>query len=91
MWIKTQYKGLIQKFDAICINGDYVYGFVNTGTDESIQLGKYDSKERAIEVYEDIQNHFNSIELNKLKALAGLMDWDSFVGCSTTIFEMPEN
>lgn len=94
MWIRTQNKMQLVKINEIHIKVDED-GFVGIWVDdkkESLKyfLGTYKSKERAIEVLDEIQKKINDMNKNFLmacmseKGVYDVIAWDDFV------YQMPE-
>ena len=79
LWIRNQDKELLIKVDRIGIeefdNGYGIVSYERIGTTNEFGLGLYTTKERALEVLDEIQDLINDIADNKM------------VGC---IYEMPK-
>lgn len=56
LWIRSQDKRILQKVDNIFLDANYEDKRISTYDGESIELGTYKTKERAIEVLDEIQN-----------------------------------
>lgn len=56
LWIRSQDKRILQKVDNIFLDANYENKKISTYDGESIELGTYKTKERAIEVLDEIQN-----------------------------------
>lgn len=76
-WVKDQTKSIILKADTFVLNddGDTIFTISHDG---KVRLGKY-SKERALEVMDEIHKHINSLISNSAYGVRG---W---------FYQMPEN
>ena len=90
MWIRSQDGMSLRQYDGIFINywkekeicGDAK--FLERDSDEAyFTLGRYESKERALEVLDEIQIRMAEIRLHELLP-------DRFVSVDDLIYEMPE-
>lgn len=63
LWVRSQDKRILQKVDNIFLDANYENKRISTYDGESIELGTYKTKERAIEVLDEIQNKINLINL----------------------------
>lgn len=63
LWVRSQDKRILQKADNIFLDANYENKRISTYDGESIELGTYKTKERAIEVLDEIQNKINLINL----------------------------
>lgn len=90
MWIRSQEGMSLRQYDGIFINyhnktevcGDSKS--LEVDSDESyFTLGRYETKERALEVLDEIQNKIAEVELNKLMP-------DRWISADDFIYEMPE-
>ena len=92
MWIRTQNKEDLIKCQKISIIGPSkdVYLLVELTNDNYIELGIYKSKERALEVLDEIQKKINDIKKDFLmacmreKGVYDVIAWNDFV------YQMPE-
>lgn len=57
LWVRSQDKRILQKVDNIFLDANYENKRISTYDGESIELGTYKTKERAIEVLNEIQNY----------------------------------
>lgn len=57
LWVRSQDKRILQKVDNIFLDANYENKRISTYYGESIELGTYKTKERAIEVLDEIQNY----------------------------------
>ena len=55
MWVRGQDKLELIKADRFTVNNEYIYTYNNSNGDCWIQIGVYSTKERAIEVLNEIQ------------------------------------
>lgn len=65
LWVRSQDKRILQKVDNIYLNANYDNRRIctNDSRDYESDLGEYKTKERAIEVLDEIQNKINLINL----------------------------
>ena len=63
LWIRSQDKECLMKVNDIVVEQNMVIGYFDKDT-EYEYLGQYNSKERALEVLDDIQN-FMTIEIHE--------------------------
>ena len=86
LWVRSQDKRILQKVDNIFLDANYEDKRISTYDGDSITLGEYKTKERALEVLDEIQDEligsdFMPIEKNEEVVLT----------CgSAKIYEMPE-
>lgn len=76
LWVRSQDKRILQKVDNIFLDANYENKRISTYDGESIELGTYKTKERAIEVLDEIQDLLQN-------AYAG--------GSNRVVYQMPEN
>ena len=58
LWVRSQDKRILQKVDNIFINANYDNKRICTYDGaESVELGTYKSKERALEILDEIHEH----------------------------------
>ena len=57
LWIRSQDKRILQKVDNVFLNANYENKRISTYDGDNIELGTYKTKERAIEVLDEIQNY----------------------------------
>ena len=70
LWIRSQDKRILQKIDNIFTNANYDDKRICTICDNDVvELGQYKSKERALEVLDEIQNKIKSFYLLKPEIL----------------------
>ena len=86
LWVRSQDKRILQKVDNIFLDANYENKRISTYDGESIELGTYKTKERAIEVLDEIQDElissdFMPIEKNEEVLTCG----------SARIYEMPKD
>ena len=84
LWIRSQDKEKLLKVNDIAIEMNMIYGYYDKNTEYEL-LGQYKSKERALEVLDEIQRKIESYksEYND----SGI----TFKEVSTVVYEMPEN
>lgn len=56
LWVRSQDKRILQKVDNIFLDADYGNKRISTYDEYNTELGTYKTKERALEVLEEIQN-----------------------------------
>ena len=56
LWVRSQDKRILQKVDNIFLDANYENKRISTYDGDSVELGTYETKERAIEVLDEIQN-----------------------------------
>lgn len=91
MWIRSQDNEKLVNVDYVSISEyiqNRIYG--DSGmSDAVIMLGEYESKERAIEVLDDIQRRITLLEYNKI-AVHDKSNEQWFYGREDFVFEMPK-
>ena len=55
LWVRSQDKRILQKVDNIFLDANYENKRISTYDGDNIELGSYKTKERAIEVLDEIQ------------------------------------
>ena len=55
LWVRSQDKRILQKVDNIFLDANYENKRISTYDGDNIELGTYKTKERAIEVLDEIQ------------------------------------
>jgi len=86
LWVRSQDKRILQKVDNIFLDANYGNKRISTYDGDNTELGTYKTKERALEVLDEIQDEligsdFMPIEKNEEVVLT----------CgSAKIYEMPE-
>ncbi len=65
LWIRSQDKEKLVKVNDIAIEMNMIYGYFDKNT-EYEHLGSYSTKERALEVLDEIQKKINNIVLSIL-------------------------
>ena len=63
LWIRSQDKQYLIQVDYLCTGGTYDNEVITNKNDISYSLGTYRTKERALEVLDEIQNKINLINL----------------------------
>ena len=56
LWVRSQDKRILQKVDNIFLDANYENKRISTYDGDNIELGTYETKERAIEVLDEIQH-----------------------------------
>ena len=57
LWVRSQNKRILQKVDNIFLDANYENKRISTYDGDNIELGTYKTKERAIEILNEIQNY----------------------------------
>lgn len=57
LWMRSQDKRILQKVDNIFLDANYEDKRISTHDGNNVELGTYKTKERAIEVLDEIQNY----------------------------------
>lgn len=57
LWVRSQDKRILQKVDNIFLDANYENKRISTYDGESIELGTYETEERALQVLDEIQNY----------------------------------
>ena len=82
LWIRNQDKDVLQKITSLFVNDDgYIFSYDYINSNE-VFLGKYKSKERALEVLDEIQNILKPQVITKLGKIVGKT-------CDGTIYTTP--
>lgn len=82
LWIRSQDKRILQKVDNIFLDANYENKRISTYDGDNIELGTYKTKERAIEVLDEIEERImliNTINIAK--------DTDSLIACKIALTE----
>jgi len=69
-------------------NDEYVRTDIRS---DFVLLGSYKTRERALQVLDEIHSKQEDIYFTELKAKAGLMDWDGFTKTESNVYQMPES
>lgn len=56
LWVRSQDKRILQKVDNIFLDANYENKRISTYDGDSVELGTYKTKERAIEILDEIQS-----------------------------------
>ena len=56
LWVRSQDKRILQKVDNIFLDANYEDKRISTYDGDNVELGTYKTKERALEVLDEIQN-----------------------------------
>lgn len=93
LWIRSQDKRILQKVDNVFLDANYENKRIcNYADDYKTELGTYKTKERALEVLDEIQNficieiHENNINYEK----ADLILKGKIVDSLCKVYQMPE-
>ena len=101
--MRSQDKRILQKVDNIYLNANYENKRISTYDGDNIELGTYKTKERAIEVLDEIQNILkpkmivNTYKVEQAKLCDGtqfiqpMLDDIQVQNATTYVYEMPEN
>ena len=76
LWVRSQDKRILQKVDNIFLDANYEDKRISTYDGDNVELGTYKTKERALEVLDEIQEYMN---------------FDIKLELENCIYEMPEN
>lgn len=105
LWVRSQDKRILQKVDNIYLNANYDNRRIctNDSRDYESDLGTYKTKERALEVLDEIQNILkpkmivNTYKVEQAKLCDGtqfiqpMLDDIQVQNATTYVYEMPEN
>jgi hypothetical protein len=91
LWIRSQDKSSIVKVDNLYVSvGNYICYYVEKGKEvpdtyyrPSGELGRYETKERALEVLDEIQNKISEYQMVDI-------GYHSEFICNNIVYEMPE-
>ena len=56
LWVRSQDKRILQKVDNIFLDANYENKRISTYDGDNVELGTYKTKERAIEILDEIQD-----------------------------------
>lgn len=86
LWVRSQDKRILQKVDNIFLDANYEDKRISTYDGDNIELGTYKTKERAIEILDEIQDELIGSDFMPMKK-----DEEVVLTCgSAKIYEMPE-
>lgn len=100
LWVRSQDKRILQKVDNIFLDADYGNKRISTYDEYNTELGTYKTKERALEVLDEIQNILKPqlIIKDSGKIIGSFEDTIIREGAtyelkelSTFVYQMPEN
>lgn len=103
LWVRSQDKRILQKVDNIFLDANYENKRISTYDGDNVELGTYKTKERAIEVLDEIQNILkpkmivNTYKVEQAKLCDGtqfiqpMLDDIQVQNATTYVYEMPEN
>lgn len=102
LWVRSQDKRILQKVDNIFLDANYENKRISTYDGDNVELGTYKTKERAIEVLDEIQNILkpkmivNTYKVEQAKLCDGtqfiqpMLDDIQVQNATTYVYEMPE-
>lgn len=86
LWVRSQDKRILQRVDNIFLDANYEDKRISTYDGDNIELGTYKTKERAIEVLDEIQDELIGSDFMPMEK-----DEEVVLTCgSAKIYEMPE-
>lgn len=103
LWVRSQDKRILQKVDNIFLDANYENKRISTYDGDNIELGTYKTKERAIEILDEIQSLLQpTIEYKPIvqeeynpsytyKHFVKVDDNIEIKELSTFVYQMPEN
>ena len=65
LWVRSQDKRILMKVDNIFLDANYDNKRISTYDGDNTELGTYETKERALEILDEIQNIFSLNIKNK--------------------------
>ena len=87
LWVRSQDKRILQKVDNIFLDANYGNKRISTYDGNNIELGTYKTKERALEVLDEIQDELIGSDFMPIEKKEEVV-----LTCgSAKIYEMPEN
>lgn len=87
LWIRSQDKRILQKVDNIFLDANYEDKRISTYDGDNVELGTYKTKERAIEVLDEIQDELISSDFMPIEK-----NEEVVLTCgSARIYEMPKD
>lgn len=66
LWVRSQDKRILQKVDNIFLDANYENKRISTYDGDNVELGTYKTKERAIEVLDEIQELEQGSDSNEI-------------------------
>lgn len=88
LWIRSQDRRILQKVDNIFLNANYENKRISSLVDDyEVKLATYETKERALEVLDEIDEFIDLFQRNGF----GNVLSDDGVHPKHTIYKMPEN
>ena len=103
LWVRSQDKRILQKVDNIFLDANYENKRISTYDGDNVELGTYKTKERAIEVLNEIQNILkpkmivNTYKVEQAKLCDGtqfiqpMLDDIQVQNATTYVYEMPKD
>ena len=91
LWIRSQDKEVLVKVNDIAVEMNMIYGYYDKNTEYEL-LGSYQSKERALEVLDEIENFiYTEVNIVNSSYEAADIEVKSQILCNMAkIFEMPK-
>lgn len=89
LWIRSQDKRILQKVDNIFLDANYEDKRISTYDGDNIELGTYKTKERAIEVLDEIQSSMKNFAF--AKKVNGLGEELDLIPNPILIYQMPKD
>ena len=87
LWIRSQDKEVLQKITSLFVNDDgYIFSYDYINSNE-VFLGKYKTKERALEVLDEIHNILMPISEYKQEIDNLIINYKNI---DTVVYEMPK-
>lgn len=87
LWVRSQDKRILQKVDNIFLDANYEDKRISTYDGDNVELGTYKTKERALEVLDEIQDELISSDFMPIEK-----NEEVVLTCgSARIYEMPED
>ena len=87
LWVRSQDKRILQKVDNIFLDANYEDKRISTYDGDNVELGTYKTKERALEILDEIQD-----ELIGSDFMPMAKDEEVVLTCgSAKIYKMPED
>ncbi len=69
LWVRSQDKRILQKVDNIFLDANYENKRISTYDGDNVELGTYKTKERAIEVLDEIQDLLQNAYVGSLNRI----------------------
>lgn len=89
LWVRSQDKRILQKVDNIFLDANYEDKRISTYDGDNVELGTYKTKERALEVLDEIQDKMlNGSFAKKINGLGEELD---LIPNPILIYNMPKD